>query len=405
MTKLTVGDLDLYGKRILVRVDFNVPLRLVTNHSSNSVDGYEVADDTRIRAALPTLRKVTGAGGKAILLSHLGRPSGAPDPQFSLSPVAERLSEVLGQRVRFSSDTIGPVVQKAIRSMPNGSVLLLENTRFFPGETKNDSEFASELAELGDLFVNDAFGTSHRAHASNVGAAAIIKQSAAGLLLEREVSQLGRILKAPERPLVALLGGAKVSDKIGVIANLLEIVDHILIGGAMSYTFLKAQGYGVGSSLVEDEQLTNARAMLEAAQSKLVLPRDHIIATSIDAEDDCRIIAGEIPEAYMGVDVGPDTVTHYTGILSTARTAVWNGPMGVFEVDAFAAGTLAMAKALAETTESGAVSIVGGGDSLAAIAAAGLSSKMSHVSTGGGAMLEFLEGKVLPGLNVLTDKI
>ncbi len=404
MTKLSLGDLDLYAKRVLVRVDFNVPLRPKDTATQQNNTRYEVADDTRIRAALPTLRTIIEASGKAILLSHLGRPNGVPDSQYSLSPVAEHLSDVIGQRVRFSSDTIGPVVQKTIRSMPNSSLLLLENTRFFPGETQNDPAFAAALADLGDVFVNDAFGTSHRAHASNVGVATKMNQAAAGLLLEREIRHLGRALEAPERPMIALLGGAKVSDKIGVITNLIGIVDEIIIGGAMSYTFLKASGHSTGCSLVEDSLLNHAKAMLESAGGKLSLPKDHIISTSIDTASRSSIVSGSIPDGYMGLDIGPETVARYTRILRNARTIIWNGPMGVFEVDAFAAGTRAMATAVAEATKRGAMTIVGGGDSVAAITEAGLANSVRHISTGGGAMLEFLEGKALPGLATLTDK-
>ncbi|MXX97439.1 MAG: phosphoglycerate kinase [Rhodothermaceae bacterium] len=399
MPKLTLKDLDLPGKCVLVRVDFNVPLQL-----SEKTSCYEVVDDTRIRAALPTIQTITQAGGKAVLLSHLGRPKGQPDPQYSLAPVADCLSELLGTTPRFSSETIGPVVQKTVRNMPNGSVILLENTRYFPGETKNDPDFAAELAKLGDLFVNDAFGTAHRAHASNVGVASHLSLAAAGHLLEKELVQLGHALKAPTPPTVALLGGAKVSDKIGVITNLLEIVDHILIGGAMAYTFLKAKGIPIGSSLVEEDRLSDALAMLDRAQGKLLLPSDHIVSTALDASEESKTVSGSIEDGFMGLDIGPETVHTYTQKVQNANTCIWNGPMGVFEVPSFASGTKAMAQAMASATRNGAVTIIGGGDSVAAIKQLHLHTEVTHVSTGGGAMLQFLEGKSLPGLDALTDQ-
>ncbi len=399
MPKLALNDLDLHGKCVLVRVDFNVPL-----HVSGDSDRYEVADDTRIRAALPTIKTILKAGGKAVLISHLGRPKGQPEQRYSLAPVADRLGEILGMRVRFSSETIGSIIEKTIRTMPNGSLILLENTRFFPGETANDPAFASELAKLGDLFVNDAFGTAHRAHASNVGVASHFSQAAAGCLLEEELIQLGNALEAPSLPAVALLGGAKVSDKMGVITNLLGIADHILIGGAMAYTFLKAKGIPVGDSLVEEDRLDEAGKILDEAAGKLHLPADHIVSTSLDAPEACETVTGGIGSGLMGLDIGPATVTEYTNLVLGANTCIWNGPMGVFEIPAYASGTNAMAQAMASATGQGAVTIIGGGDSVAAIKQANLHERVTHVSTGGGAMLKFLEGANLPGLDALTDQ-
>ncbi len=398
MPKLTLDDLDLHGKRVLVRVDFNVPL----DHSDDGL--LTVSDDTRIRAALPTIKAITEAGGKAILMSHLGRPKGKPDPKFSLSPVADHLQSVLGQRVRFVSNTVGEVVQKTIRSMPEGSIVLLENTRFREGETKNDADFAARLAELADVFVNDAFGTAHRAHASNVGVATRMEQAAMGYLLQREFDYLGRALGAPEAPFVAVLGGAKVSDKIGVITNLLDKVDAVLIGGAMSYTFLKALGHEVGGSRVEEDRLDEARAMYEQAAGKILLPQDHVAADAFNNDAPHRTVEGAIPDGTMGLDIGPASIAAYRERLLAAKTIVWNGPMGVFEMPNFARGTQAVAETLVEATSRGALTIVGGGDSVAAITQAGYADAVSHVSTGGGAMLEFLEGKTLPGLAALTDK-
>ena len=397
MPKLTLDDLDVRGKRVLVRVDFNVPL-LLGEHGQ-----FAVSDDTRIRASLPTIRAITSAGGKAILLSHLGRPKGQPDPRFSLAPVADHLNVALGEHVRFVSDTVGDEVHKTVRSMPGGSVLLLENTRFFAGETKNDPLFAAQLASLGDVFVNDAFGAAHRAHASNVGVASRMDFAAAGYLLQRELAHLSRALATRDRPVVALLGGAKVSDKLGVIAHLATIADAVLIGGAMSYTFLKALGHAIGESLVDEERLDEALAIHRSAEGKIFLPTDHVAAETMDAAPD--VSAGAIGKGLMGLDIGPVTVEAYRKKIVSARTVLWNGPMGVFEVPRFAAGTQAMAKAMVEATEAGAITIVGGGDSVAAITQAGYAEAVTHISTGGGAMLEFLEGRTLPGLAALTDKV
>lgn len=398
LPKLTLDDLNLKGKRVLVRVDFNVPLK--EDASGNLV----VADDTRIREALPTLRAIIQKGGKVILMSHLGRPKGQPDPKYSLAPVARRLEELLGARVRFVSNIVGEAVRQAIHSMPEGGVLLLENTRFHPGETKNDPELARQLAELADVYINDAFGSAHRAHASTEGVAHYVKPAAMGYLMQREVAYLSRLLDNPEHPFVAILGGAKVSDKIGVIQNLLPRVDRLLIGGAMSYTFLKALGHQVGASRVEDDRLEEARALYEQAAGKILLPIDHVVAPEFSNEAPAQVVAGDIPEGLMGLDIGPQTVARYREEIRNARTVVWNGPMGVFEMPNFAKGTFAIAEALAKATEQGALTVVGGGDSVAAITQAGYADRVSHVSTGGGAMLEFLEGKALPGLIALTDK-
>jgi phosphoglycerate kinase len=398
LRKLTIDDLDVKGKRVLVRVDFNVPLK--EDEQGNLV----VADDTRIREALPTIRALMQAGAKVILMSHLGRPKGQPDPKYSLAPVARRLEELLGVRVRFVSNIVGEAVRQAINSMPEGGVILLENTRFHPGETKNDPELARQLAELADVYVNDAFGSAHRAHASTEGVAHYVKQAAMGYLMKREVEYLGRLLENPEHPFVAILGGAKVSDKIGVIKNLLPRVDRLLIGGAMSYTFLKALGHNVGASRVEEDRLEEARQLYEEAQGKILLPVDHVVAPEFSNEAPAQVVEGDIPDGLMGLDIGPKTIERYREEILQARTVVWNGPMGVFEMPSFAKGTFAIAEALAEATDRGALTVVGGGDSVAAITQAGYADRVSHVSTGGGAMLEFLEGKELPGLIALTDK-
>ena len=400
MDKLTLDDLSLAGRRVLVRVDFNVPLGI--DPAGPAQQTYVVTDDTRIRAALPTIRAIAGAGAKAILISHLGRPRGKPDPKFSLAPVADRLSSLLDQRVRFVSDTLGPAVQKVIRSMPGGSVLLLENTRFFGGETQNEPAFAQRLAALGDVFVNDAFGTAHRAHASNVGVASYVEQAAAGYLLARELEYLVQVLEEPEHPFVALLGGAKVSDKIGVIRKLAGIVDTILVGGAMSYTFLKALGRPVGLSLVEDAWLEEARSIFECG--KIRLPVDHVTSDAMGAVARVGRVSPEVEADRMGVDIGPDTCSLFRSEVLKARTIVWNGPMGIFENPDFAGGTRAMAEAMGYATRHNATTVVGGGDSVAAIVQAGYADRVTHVSTGGGAMLAYLEGKTLPGLAALTDR-
>lgn len=398
MNKLTVDDLDVSGKRVLVRVDFNVPLK-------DKGDGLlTVGDDSRIRAALPTIRAIAEQGGKVILLSHLGRPKGEPKPEYSLAPVAGRLQELFGDRVRFVSNTVGPAVEEAVRELPDGGVILLENTRFNPGETKNDGAFAAQLARLADLYVNDAFGSAHRAHASTEGITHKVPQAAMGYLLQKEIEYLTRLLDEPEHPYVAVLGGAKVSDKIGVIENMLEHVDALLIGGAMSYTFLKALGRDVGSSKVEDDKLDIALDLYERAESKIMLPTDHVIASAFDNDAERQVVDRDIPDGWMGLDIGPNTIAAYSDTITKGQTVVWNGPMGVFEMPNFAKGTISIAEAMAGATQKGALTVVGGGDSVAAIVQAGYSDQVSHVSTGGGAMLEFLEGKTLPGIAALSDE-
>ena len=398
MNKLTLDDLDVSGKRVLVRVDFNVPLK-------EGGDGkLSVGDDSRIRAAIPTIRAISEQGGRVILLSHLGRPKGEPKPEFSLAPVAARLEELLGRRVRFVSSTVGPAVTNAIRELPQGGVILLENTRFNPGETKNDEAFASELAQLADVFVNDAFGSSHRAHASTEGLTHHVEASVMGYLLQKEVDYLSKLLEEPEHPYVAVLGGAKVSDKIGVIENMLEQVDALLIGGAMSYTFLKALGREIGSSRVEDDKLDIALDLYERAESKILLPTDHVVATAFDNDAERQTVEKDIPDGWMGLDIGPQTIESYRNRIRNGQTVVWNGPMGVFEMPNFAKGTTSIAEAMAAATTNGGLTVVGGGDSVAAIVQAGYADQVSHVSTGGGAMLEFLEGKILPGVAAMSDR-
>lgn len=393
MNKLTLDDLDVRGKRVLVRVDFNVP-----------VDDGVIGDDTRIRAALPTIRAILERGGTAVLMSHLGRPKGEPAPELTLAPIAEHLQELLGKRVRFVSNTTGNAVREVVGELPNSSVVLLENTRFNPGEEQNDSKFAAELASLADVYVNDAFGAAHRAHASTEGVAHQISQAAMGLLLRKEIEYLSKLLEDPEPPYVAVLGGAKVSDKIGVIENLLDRVDALLVGGAMSYTFLKALGRRVGASRVENDKVDVAGDLFERAGGKIKLPTDHVAAVAFENDAEHRTVDEEIPEGEIGLDVGPKTAEEYRTVILDARTVVWNGPMGVFEMPNFAKGTFAVAEALAEATDAGALTVVGGGDSVAAITEAGYQDRVSHVSTGGGAMLEFLEGKTLPGIAALSDK-
>ena len=398
MSKLSIDDLDLKGKRVLVRVDFNVPLKAGENGTQT------VTDDTRIRAALPTIRKITEAGGKAVLMSHLGRPKDGPDPKYSLAPVAAYLQGLVEAPVIFVDATTGQAAKGAVDAAPEGCVVLLENTRFLKGETKNDEAISAALAELGDVYVNDAFGSAHRAHSSTEGVAHKVGQAAMGYLLKREVDYLSRLLESPEKPFVAVLGGAKVSDKIGVIKNLLGQVDQLLIGGAMSYTFLKALGHGVGSSRVEEDKLDEARALYEEAGGRIRLPVDHVVAQAFDNEAPHRVVEGDIPDGEMGLDIGPKTVQEYRAALLKAKTVVWNGPMGVFEMPNYARGTFAVAETLAEATGAGAMTVVGGGDSVAAINQAGYDEKVSHVSTGGGAMLEYLEGITLPGIAALTEK-
>lgn len=388
--KKTIRDVDYRGKRVLVRVDFNVPIK----------DGV-VGDDTRIRAALPTLEYLLDQGAALILCSHLGRPKGEPKPEFSLRPVADRLSQLLGRPVAFAEDCIGPIAEKAAAGLKPGDVLLLENTRFHAGETKNDEEMSRQLASLADLYVNDAFGSAHRAHASTEGVARFLP-AAAGFLMEKEIRYLGQAVADPKRPFVAILGGAKIGDKIGVIRNLLTKADMVLIGGGMANTFFKAQGYPVGDSLVEDEALDTARELLQQGGIKLRLPVDVVIADRFEADADMKTIpVGAVPDGWRIMDIGPETVKLFGKALQGAGTVVWNGPMGVFEFPRFAQGTFGIAQAVANC---GATTIIGGGDSVAAINQSGLADKISHISTGGGASLEMLEGLPLPGVVALEDK-
>ena len=386
----TLDELSLSGRRALVRVDFNVPM-----------EGATITDDTRIRAALPTIQAITKAGGKAILMSHLGRPKGGPDPKYSLKPVAEHLGTLLGAPVAFSAATTGADAKAAVDALPDGGVLVLENTRFLAGEETNDEALSNDLAALADVYVNDAFGSAHRAHASTEGVTRFVEEVAVGRLMQKEVEALGGLLDAPARPFVGLLGGAKVSDKIGVIESLLGRCDQLLIGGAMAYTLLKAEGKAVGASKVEDDRLDLARDLLARAGGKLVLPEDHLIADRFAEDATTQVADGAIPDGWMALDIGPKTIERYKAILAEAKTIVWNGPMGVFEMEPFAAGTRAMAQAMADATKTGAHTVVGGGDSVAAVSEQGLDDDMTHVSTGGGAMLEFLEGQTLPGVAAL----
>jgi phosphoglycerate kinase len=398
MNKLAINDLELRGKRVFIRVDFNVPLK----------DG-KVTDDTRISESLPTLRLAIQKGGRLVLASHLGRPKGGPEPKYSLLPVAKKLEELIGRPVRFSSDCVGAVPESKSKSLADGDILLLENVRFHSEEEKNDEAFSKQLAALCDgLFVCDAFGSAHRAHASVVGITRFVKQSAAGLLMEKELAYLGKAVSNPVRPFVAILGGAKVSDKIEVVENLMKISDAMLIGGGMAYTFLKSEGHPVGKSLVEEDKLDLARRLRTEAQEKkfpLLLPVDHIIGAEFKADTATKTVSiHDTPDGWMGLDIGPKTIETYRQKIASAKTIVWNGPMGVFEMPAFAKGTLEIAKAVAAATSAGATSIVGGGDSVAAVHQSGVSSQISHISTGGGASLEFLGGRKLPGVEALTNK-
>jgi phosphoglycerate kinase len=398
MAKLTIKELDLRGKRVFLRVDFNVPLK----------DGV-VTDDTRIRETLPTLRLAIERGGRLVLASHLGRPKGTRNEKYSLQPAAKKLEELLGKRTEFSDDCVGADAESKSKSLKDGEVLLLENVRFHAEEEKNDQAFSKQLAALCDgLFVCDAFGSAHRAHASVVGITHFVKQSAAGLLMEKELAYLGKAISNPERPFVAILGGAKVSDKIEVVENLMKIADVLLIGGGMAYTFLKAQGQCIGKSLVENEKLDLGKRILDDARSrnfKFLLPVDNVIAPEFKPDAPAKVVElGAIPDDQMGLDIGPRTMALYGAEIAKAKTIVWNGPMGVFEMPAFAKGTLAIAKAVASATDGGATSIVGGGDSVAAVHQSGVSDKISHISTGGGASLEFLGGRKLPGVEALSER-
>ncbi|KAB2865468.1 MAG: phosphoglycerate kinase [Anaerolineae bacterium] len=395
MNKKTIRDIDLKGKRVLVRVDFNVPL-----------EGSTVTDDTRVRESVPTLKYILEQKPKAvILMSHLGRPKGGPDPKFSLKPVVPVLQKYITAPIAFTEDCIGPVAEKAVAELPVGGVLLLENTRFYPGEEKNDMDIAKQLAALGDVYVNDAFGSAHRAHSSTEGVAQLLP-AVAGFLMEKELDFLVNAIEKPERPFVAILGGAKVSGKIQVIEALLSKVDKLLIGGGMANTFFKAKGWNVGDSLVEDDALDLARSLMEKAGDKLVLPREVVIADAFsnDAKS-VSIPAGEdVPTGWRIMDIGPAAIKAYEAELAKAKTVVWNGPIGVFEMPNFAKGTIEIAKILATLTPKGTKTIIGGGDSAAAVNDAGVADKMTHISTGGGASLELLEGKALPGVVALNDR-
>jgi len=398
MNKLTIQDLDLRGKRVFIRVDFNVPLK----------DGV-VTDDTRIRETLPTLRLAIQKGGRLVLASHLGRPKGGPEPKYSLLPAAKKLEQLIEKPVRFASDCVGPIPESKSRSLAEGEILLLENVRFHPEEEKNDEAFSKQLAALCDgVFVLDAFGSAHRAHASVVGITKFVKQAAAGLLMEKELEYIGKAISNPTRPFVAILGGAKVSDKIEVVENLMKIADAMLIGGGMAYTFLKAQGLQIGKSLVEEDKIELAKRILADAKQKnfkFLLPSDNVIAREFKADSPATTVdVSAMPADQMGLDIGPKTIAAYKAEIAKSETIVWNGPMGVFEMPAFAKGTLEIAKAVAAATTGGATSIIGGGDSVAAVHQSGLAKQISHISTGGGASLEFLGGRKLPGVEALTDK-
>ena len=404
MPKLSIRDIDLANKRVFIRVDFNVPL---------TEDGSTITDDTRIVATLPTLVYALQRKAKVILASHLGRPKGKPNPKYSLRPVVDRLRELLDKKlgekvnVAFAPDCIGEVASEMARQLESGQVLLLENLRFHAEEEANDPVFSKALASLAEIYVNDAFGSAHRAHASVVGITQFVRQAAAGLLMEKELAYLGKAISNPDRPFIAVLGGAKVSDKIEVVQNLMKLADAMLIGGAMAYTFLKAQGLPVGKSLVEADKLDLARGLLDEArrrQFRLRLPVDHVLAESPDSTATKVTDIAHTPDGWMGLDIGPKTIEQFQIEISSGRTIVWNGPLGMFEKPAFAQGTLAIARAVASATKAGATSIIGGGDSVAAVEQAGVASQISHISTGGGASLEFLAGEKLPGVEALTNK-
>ena len=397
MEKLSISDLEIEGKKVLIRCDFNVPLD----------ERGRITDDTRIKAALPTIRYALGRDCAVILMSHLGRPKGKVDPKLSLKPVAERLGELLNLKVLMAPDSIGPDVEKMARELKGGEVLLLENLRFHSEEEENDEKFAQQLASLADVFVQDAFGTVHRAHASTAGVPKYLP-SGAGFLLQKEIKYLKQALEEPERPFLAILGGAKISTKIGVIENLLPRVDSLILGGAMAYTFLRAENIGTGNSKVEEDKIATAGEILKQASKKKVtvlLPLDHIIANRASKDAKSKEISEvTIPEGWMGVDIGSFSIKRFSSAIKSSKTILWNGPMGIFEIDKFSKGTKVVAEAITEATKKGSISIVGGGDSVAAVTKAGLQEKMSHISTGGGAALEFLEGKELPGIAALKDK-
>jgi phosphoglycerate kinase len=395
MPKLSIRDLNLTGQRVFMRVDFNVPLN----------DALEITDDTRIQASMPSIKLAVEKGARLILSSHLGRPKGKPNPKVSLKPAAARLSELLGKPVTFATDCVGPDVVALAKAMKDGDVLLLENLRFHPEEEKNDPDFSRKLAALAEVYINDAFGSAHRAHASTEGITKFLAPCAAGLLMEKELEYLGKAVENPARPYIAIVGGAKVSDKIELLQNLMKFANSVLIGGAMAYTFLKAQGVEVGQSRVEDDKLDLARDLVQFAERRSIrlrLPSDHVVAEKLDASAAAEVVStAAIPANRLGVDIGPATRAAYAAEIARAKTIVWNGPMGVFEIDQFAEGTLAVARAVADSS---AVSIVGGGDSVAAVHKAGVEAKISHISTGGGASLEFLSGMTLPGVAALTER-
>ena len=398
MPKLTVEDLDLKGRRVLMRVDFNVPL-----------EGGKVANDKRIRAAWPTIQNIVDRGGRLILMSHLGRPKGARVPEMSLQPCIPVLNHLLNKEVGFINDCIGEAVEAAVGKLEDGDVLLLENLRYYKEETDNDPDFAKKLAGLGELYVNDAFGTAHRAHASTEGVTHFFDQCAAGYLMVKELDYLGRVMQNPERPFVAILGGAKISGKIDVITNLLPKVDRVIIGGGMIFTFFKAMGLEIGNSLLEDDKVSYARDILAEGGEKIILPVDCMVSDAFDFKARKlgvlkEVKAQDMPAGWVGLDIGSETILSFSTILESSKTIIWNGPMGVFEIDETARGTYAIANILADVTDRGATTVIGGGDSASAVNKAGVADRVSHVSTGGGASLEFIEGKTLPGVAALTDK-
>ena len=398
MSKLTVDDLEPKSKRVLMRVDFNVPL-----------EGGTVANDNRIRAALPTIQNIVDQGGKLILMSHLGRPKGLRVPEMSLEPCVSVIHHLLDKEIGFVNDCVGEAVEAAVGKLEDGNVLLLENLRYYKEETDNDPDFAKKLAGLGDLYVNDAFGTAHRAHASTEGVTHFFDQCAAGYLMMKELDYLGRVMENPEKPFAAILGGAKISGKIDVITNLLPKVDRVIIGGGMAYTFFKAQGLEIGNSLLEDDKVNYARDILAQGGDKIILPLDSMVSDTFDFKarkigELKEVSSQDMPAGWMGLDIGSQTIRSFGTILESAKTIVWNGPMGVFEIDETARGTYAIAKILADVTDRGATTVIGGGDSARAVSDAGVADRVSHVSTGGGASLEMLEGKKLPGVAALTDK-
>jgi phosphoglycerate kinase len=397
MKKLSIDKVNLKSKRVLVRVDFNVPLD----------ENLQITDDTRITAAMPTIKKIIQSGGQCILMSHLGRPKGGPNPKYSLKPVAVHLGKLLDKDVKFASDCIGEQVKAIVNSLADGDVLLLENLRFHPEEEKNDPTFAQQLAEFGDVYINDAFGSAHRAHSSTEGVTKFIKICASGYLMQKELDYLGNAVANPVRPFTAILGGSKISGKIDVIENLLPKVDYLLIGGGMAYTFFKASGFEIGKSLLEEEKIELAKTMLEkfkSSNAKVLLPKDNVVADEFKNDSPPSVVnSDKIPSDKMGLDIGPKTIEEFKNVILSSKTVVWNGPMGVFEFENFANGTNEVASSLAELTAKGGITIIGGGDSAAAINKAGLDDKVTHVSTGGGASLEFLEGKILPGVAALND--